>query len=437
MAESDPDDRYDPADDAPGVDEPENRLHFDELHTLVQEAARDAWETGDYHEAVVAAWTALADRLRERLGSTADGMELIEEIYGEGRGRDDPPRLALTDFDSPTSKGMHHGLVHLLRGIVMYVRNPEQHGRSEVRGDKVGAFERLALLSLCAWHIDIRTEPVSVDDAIDELRQERFANTADTRAELISAVPAADHVRFATVLVQTAGAASDDLDEELAARCRSVHRQLGLFVVAADRQHVFQPIAREIDRLVSRDDTLDFAIRFVTPPIFDRLAQRNQRKVSARILEDVAEGARTRGPQSGVFHRDGARIFPSLSVADREKFLGLVESALADGDPQRRTYGTWMAFMMSRHLQDGERARLVTAIVDAIAAGNADVVAETERRLRAGGVSYKFRTALRIEAEEARARTAEGAAQLDDVRALMPSPVLRVRRVRSTDDRQP
>lgn len=96
MEELDPHEDYDPYDDAPGIDQPENRLHFDELHPLVQDAVRAAWDERDYHEAVIAAYTAVRNRLRERFGSNADGIDLVEEIYGQGRGKDDPPRLPLT-----------------------------------------------------------------------------------------------------------------------------------------------------------------------------------------------------------------------------------------------------------------------------------------------------------------------------------------------------
>lgn len=435
MDESDPYEQFEPGDDAPELDEPENRLHINELHPLIAEAVREPWRARDFHEAVIAAWTALRDRLRERLGSNADGMDLIEEIYGarEGR-REGEPRLPLTDFDSETTRSMHHGLVNLLRGIVLYVRNPEQHDQSFVASDKEAAFERLALLSLCARHVDARTESISVEDALGELGQERFADTLDARAELIDAVPAARHAAFASALAAAAAIAVEELDTQLTSRCRTVYRQLSQRVSAAGRTHVLVQMAREVDRLVSRDETLDAAIPLVTPPLYERLATRNQRKVAARILDDVAAGARTTGPRAGVFHRDASRIFPSLSREDRDHFIRLTEAALRDDDSQRRTYGTWLVAWTSRHLDVAEMERLTEAVAVAVAAGHADVVSELERRMR-GGTPYRFRTALRAQLQAVRPRTLEGKAQVAEALELIPQPVLRVRRVRSAAER--
>jgi hypothetical protein len=64
-------------DEVPDIDEPYDVLRLDELHPLVVGAAQNGWEANDFHEAVIAAWTTLRDRLRERLGSDADGIELI------------------------------------------------------------------------------------------------------------------------------------------------------------------------------------------------------------------------------------------------------------------------------------------------------------------------------------------------------------------------
>jgi hypothetical protein len=323
---------------------------------------------------------------------------------------------------------MHHGLVHLLRGIVLYVRNPEQHETSSVVDDKVAAFERLSLLSLCARHIDQRTHSITIEDAIAELRQERFPNTADARRELIAAVPAAQHIAFAKELVEAAQQARIGSDLAMESRCRTAHRQLSRFVAERNRPHVLVEIAREIDRLVSRDRTLDFGIRLVTSPVYERLAPRNQRKVTARVLEDLKEGTRTRVRGEGVFHRDAARIFPALAPADRQEFLRIVESALTHHDSQRQTYGVWMAMWTSRYLRRSETERLACLVAEA-AAGQAEVVAELRRRVRSAA-AYEFRRALHEQLALVEARTPDAETGLAEARELVAVPNVRVRRSR-------
>jgi uncharacterized protein (TIGR02391 family) len=431
MEERDPYDIYDPIDDAPGPDEPENRLHFNELHPLIQEAAHEAWEAGDYHEAVIAAWHALRDRLRARLGSDADGDRLIRQINERAEGGD-PPRLPLTDYDSETTRGMHNGLVSLLSGIVSYVRNPEQHEESFVRDDKIGALERLALLSLCARHVDVRTETVAADDALDELRQERFPDSTETRAELVVSVRGHERLAFARSLAEAARQATADGDTELATRCRNTFRQLTQHLDELGRDYVLTEVARDLDRLVSRDESLDLAIRLLTPTTFARLSSRNQQKVADRVLEDVEEGARTRAPRRGIFHRDAPRLFPALSPDDRHEFVRLVESAVRGDDPQRRTYGAWLASWISRSLNEAEMDRLALALAETIASGRSEIAAELERRRRALG--YGFRRSLDEQLAQVRATSPETEAEVEAVRELL-APIARVRRVRSADER--
>lgn len=431
MDERDSYDIYDPMDDAPGPDEPENRLHFDELHPLVQEAAQEVWREANYHEAVIASWHALRDRLRTRLASDADGDRLIRQI-NERDENGGPPRLPLTDYDSETARGMHNGLVSLLSGIVGYVRNPEQHEQSVVSDDKVGAFERLALISLCARHVDGRSEAVSAAEALDELGQDRFPDSAEARMELISAVRGHERLGFARGLVAAARQAETNDEDDVARRHRTAFRQLTQHLDDLGRRHVLTEVARDLDRLVSRDDSLDLAIRLLTPATFSRLTVRNQEKVVDRIREDIEVGARTRRRQRGEFHRDAPRLFAALSVDDRREVVRLIGDAIRDEDPQRRTYGTWMASWISRSLMDGESQSLARALAEAIANGRSEIAAELERRRRA--LAHGFRRELDQQLAAVESVSAEAEAELQAVRELL-APIFRVRRIRSIEER--
>jgi hypothetical protein len=143
---------------------------------------------------------------------------------------------------------------------------------------------------------------------------------------------------------------------------------------------------------------------------------------------------RTRGPQRGVFHRDAPRIFPALERDDRNEFVRLVEVALRDDNPQRRTYGTWLTIWMSRSLTPKETTLLARAIAQEISRGSGEIVTELERRLR-GAAPYTFRKVLLEHLEEVEAETAEAEAELQAARELLETPKLQVRRIRSVDER--
>src|SRR4051812_18300685 len=122
----------------PDYDDPPNRLHFDDLHEVVREAAREAWNRRDYSTAVEAAWHALRDEIRRKTRRTdLDGVQLINEAIGET-----DAQLPLTEYVTETDRNMHRGLVNFLRGSVFYIRHPEAHESvSPVAGDKVAALE--------------------------------------------------------------------------------------------------------------------------------------------------------------------------------------------------------------------------------------------------------------------------------------------------------
>ncbi len=426
------DDYYD---DSPGVDEPENRLHFDELHPLIQRAARQAWDEGDYHRAVVDAWTVIRDRLRERLGTNLDGLKLVQAIHGarrrpEGESqRDTIPRLPLTEFDSETTRNMHYGLVHLLEGIVLYVRNPEQHETtSPVEGDKEAAFERLALMSICARHVDVRTEPITVDEAMEELRQERFVDTKEARVELVEAVPARDHATLSDKLIETRRQADEAGDERLALRCRSLHRQLSLTAEERHRNHVLTAICRQVSALVRRDATLELAIRFVTPPVFERLAQRDQSKIAARLLDEAKIGRRTRKPLAGELQSETVWIFRALRQDDRSALLRLLDLAIQSDEPDRRTYGTWVALLISRHLRPHENDRLAQRLVDALGRGASEIASELTRTLHRSPGSLQLRSLLAEKLAQATPQTPEAESLLAETSELIERLMPKVRK---------
>ena len=104
-------------------------LMLHDLHPLIARAADPHWADMDYAAAVRAAWFALRDELRVKLDVDLDGTKLMDAI-GEGR-----PRLLLTDFSNETEENMHRGVVRILVGLVLYVRNPMMHDSKLPHGD--------------------------------------------------------------------------------------------------------------------------------------------------------------------------------------------------------------------------------------------------------------------------------------------------------------
>lgn len=355
-----PDEDFEP----PDLDEPERRLHFEELDPLIQGAAESAWERQDYPEAVRDAWNAVRDLLRQRLGAPElDGVDLVNRI-----GETDP-RLPLTDLVTETDINMHRGLVNILRGAVWYVRNPEMHEtESPVEGDRVGAFERLAMLSLCARHIAAAGSPAAVDDVVGEASQAGLPRTTETANELVSTV---------------ARRLQPELARRLARAAQEKHAE-GQVESLMSLAFVFRALSRKGDeatkaaaaeacgRLIADDTTIEVAGRLLVVGTYSLLAGRHQTKL-ARFLADALSGGRV--DRRVVMGGGGSlqatqRLIRGMTPADRATIVDAAKQLLA-GSWASQAFGTRLAMSVERALDDDERKELADGIASAIAADNA------------------------------------------------------------------
>lgn len=79
----------------------------------------------NYFHAVLEGSKSLADEIRERTGSTEDGVALIDAVFEAGkRGH---PLLALNSMSTDTERSRHFGLANSLRGVFGILRNPTAH----------------------------------------------------------------------------------------------------------------------------------------------------------------------------------------------------------------------------------------------------------------------------------------------------------------------
>src|SRR5581483_3415426 len=355
--------------DLPALDEPGQRLHFEDLHPVIQNAAEGAWSHEDYPGSVRDGWNALRDLLRIRLGRPQlDGVDLVNAI-GESS-----PSLPLTDMATESDVNMHKGLVTMWRGVVWYVRNPEMHETtSPVEGDRIGAFERLALLSLCTRHVVEAGAPAWIDEAVHEAGQPLFPKTTAAAEELVATVSQRLHPEFATTLGEAA---------EEAFRAERTESLLGLAMV-------FRALVRERDdrtltaavsccsRLIATDETTEVAGRLLTHQTFPRLAPRHQTKLAKFLANSLASGRieMRRVRSAGGSLASTTRLIRAMSASDRAVITKAV-STLLQGTWQSQAFGTRVAFAIERFIAPAERDAIARLIALAVARDNAFGVVE-------------------------------------------------------------
>lgn len=131
-----------------------------QLHPWVWDAARSAWEAGQYEDAIDAAARNINSRMRAKSGRRdISERELIVELFNLAEPQAGRPRLRI-DFPDHTGdktvRAIYGGLSDYGKGLYSAVRNPLAHEAPGHGGDlhETEALETLAAFSLLARWIE-------------------------------------------------------------------------------------------------------------------------------------------------------------------------------------------------------------------------------------------------------------------------------------------
>jgi uncharacterized protein (TIGR02391 family) len=130
-----------------------------QLHPWVWEAARPAWDAGNYEDAVDAAARNLNTRLRTKVGRRDIGEgDLVAQVFSDKVADENNPRLRLPlleDVGTKTVSSLYGGIISFGKGLFQAVRNPLAHeAPGAMAMTEQEALESLAALSLFARWVD-------------------------------------------------------------------------------------------------------------------------------------------------------------------------------------------------------------------------------------------------------------------------------------------
>jgi uncharacterized protein (TIGR02391 family) len=131
-----------------------------QIHAAVIKDARSDILQEDYARAVLEATKGMAEALREKVHSKADGSDLVDYALSGNANR--RPRFAMNPLESETDWSEHHGLASLLKGVFSLLRNPPSHKpRSKYSISDIDALDSLSLISMLHRRIEqlVSTEP--------------------------------------------------------------------------------------------------------------------------------------------------------------------------------------------------------------------------------------------------------------------------------------
>ena len=100
----------------------------------------------NYFHAVFEATKGLADKIRDKTGLEADGVNLVKQSFENTK--NGLPRLAFNSLDNETKRSEHEGFKNLLLGSFQMFRNPIAHTpRVKWQHDVEDAVDCLTLIS--------------------------------------------------------------------------------------------------------------------------------------------------------------------------------------------------------------------------------------------------------------------------------------------------
>jgi uncharacterized protein (TIGR02391 family) len=121
------------------------------LHPTIREVSQRAFEAGETAAAVLEAFKAVNNRVKESSSIDADGHPLMARVF-----RPESPVLYIGDTASETGRSVQAGYHHMFMGAMLGIRNPHAHEHFPAL-DENEALEQLGFASLLMRRLDDAT----------------------------------------------------------------------------------------------------------------------------------------------------------------------------------------------------------------------------------------------------------------------------------------
>jgi uncharacterized protein (TIGR02391 family) len=119
------------------------------LHPLILKHAYPQFLNGHLRNAVLDAFIAVFDLIRDRTALALDGADLVGRAFSLSE-----PRLILSELETESGKSDQKGFIQIIQGAYLGIRNPKAHSlQSDL--DMNSAAQYLAFASLLARRVEL------------------------------------------------------------------------------------------------------------------------------------------------------------------------------------------------------------------------------------------------------------------------------------------
>lgn len=129
-------------------DEVNNIFDKMRLHPKIVEVSESLFKDGHYASAILEAFKAVNNCVKQKSGKPLDGKSLMSEVFSEKN-----PCIKLNDLQTQSDIDEQEGFKFLYMGAMVGIRNPKAHDRVQQK-DPYKTLEYLALASLLIKRVD-------------------------------------------------------------------------------------------------------------------------------------------------------------------------------------------------------------------------------------------------------------------------------------------
>lgn len=276
------------------------------LKTLIQE---ELWQeisksygAEDYKNAILEAIHYLTELIREKTAIDADGVNLVGQALG-GK----TPKLKINKLQTQSERDEQAGLINILNGIYMGVRNPRSH--SQIADTKTTADQIIYFIDYLCIVIDKSKMSFSIESFLENLSDPNFVGNKHYVELLIDEIPA---LKKTDVLIEVFRIRNQAIRKNLTQISEEIINRLS--ETDAD---TFMSVFSEELKNCNDERELRSAIEFIPSNYWSKINERTKMRLENIIIQSIKDGKidpKTQKPYTGVLGGWGAKIVRQFTL---------------------------------------------------------------------------------------------------------------------------
>jgi len=287
-------------------------------------AISGTYKAGNYSHAILDAMHYLSDVLREKSGAEGDGASLVGQALGG-----DAPKLRVNKLQTETERNIQKGLVQILMGMYMAVRNPRSH--EQIVDNQTTADAIIHFVDYLVGILAESQEPFTLTSFLAKVFDADFVED-DRYAELL--VEEVPNKKRLDVLIEIYREKYQGQGTKLKYIVKALLANL-----TEDQVNVFLSVVSDDLSSTHDDSNIRLILQILTPDLWPKIRETARLRIENKLLSYFKEGEINSG---GIINSQGAlvtwarRFFGHFTL--RARLADIFLEKLSDEDIDDRRY---------------------------------------------------------------------------------------------------